>query len=458
MTKKTNTTTSTPKHTVDRYERVKLTDLIQRDMSKNPRRGALDIIKESLQERGQYSPLTVNESTMEVLVGNHRLIAMREMGWDECDIAIVNVSEQEANAIVLVDNRSADLGAYNPDVLGDILANVESVLGTGYSEQDLALILSANEEDPMTTSLLMEALSPDPIVWDHEEEEIEDLDVLPEDHGAEDEELPVSASKPKVKPPKPSKNPGKLIESLDQISDELEGILDLKSTIKFPVQNAWGIPQVRPDYVVEKLPSPLDTWAGNEVTPDDGQSWWLYNYGVDSAAGLPFERSILSFYTYDHYFENWWRYPAKYTAKMLNAGIRVVVSPNYSLYVDDPPAVQLWNVFRARWLGRYFQEGGLKLIPDVDGPTIESLDWTLLGVPVGTPVIAHQFQTLNRDDIEQHEKAADVLEEIIARLDPKQVLLYTGPTGARIIESRTWKPEIVMLGNRASKRRGVVFG
>lgn len=450
MAKKKKKKTIPSKLTVKRYETVKLSRLKQRKTSKNPRRGAVEVIMESLQARGQYRPLTVNESTEEVLVGNHTLLAMNRLGWEDGDVGWVDVDEDEATAIVLVDNRSADLGSYNPDVLSDLLTEVDSVEGTGYTEQDLALIISANEDDPMTQSLLMDMMSPDPITYEDEDASEDDEETT--------EEPAKTTSKASTGSAKPSANPSKIVESLDQISDELEGILDLKSSMTFPVDNEWGIPTVRPDMVVDKLPSPLDTWAGEEATPDDGSSWWLYNYGVDSTAGLPWDRTILSFYTYDHYFENWWKFPARYTAKMLNAGIRAVVSPNYSLYVGDPPAVQLWNVYRARWLSRYFQEGGLKLIPDVDGPNIKALDWTLLGIPKGLPVVAHQLQTLDRDDVEQHEKAGDVLEEIIRRLKPKEVLIYTGPTGARLIEDRKWKAKIVMLGNRASKRRGVNFG
>lgn len=432
--------------TVFRYENVPISDLKQRSESKNPRRGAVDAIAESLNTNGQYSPLVVNESTNEVLVGNHRLLAMKKLGWETCSVGYVDVSPEDADRIVIADNRTADLGSYSPDVLGDILAGLPDIEGTGFNEQDLALILSAQENDPVTTSLLMDVVSPPAITWDHVEAE-----GSPDVEGEQVESvLPTSPVSP------PTSRPSRIIDTLDAISSELEGVLALKESVTFPVVNEWGIPELRSDYLLESIPDDLDTWAGAKVTPDTG-GWWLYNYGVDSAAGLPWDRTILSFYTYDHYFENWWRQPAHYTAKVINAGIRSVITPNYSLYTDDPPAVQLWNVYRSRWLGRYFQEAGLKVIPDVDSPDIDSLDWTLLGVPVGCPIVGHQLQTLDRDDVSQHERAMEVLEEIIRRLSPEIVLIYTGPTGQRLIESRKWGTEMVILGNRAMKRRGVAF-
>jgi hypothetical protein len=43
----------------------------------NPRRGSLEASKESLERDRQYTPLTVNAQTREVLKGNHTLLAGR---------------------------------------------------------------------------------------------------------------------------------------------------------------------------------------------------------------------------------------------------------------------------------------------------------------------------------------------------------------------------------------------
>ncbi len=441
---------------VREYNTVEIDTLTQRDESRNPRRGSVEAIKESLEAHGQYAPLIVNNDTHEVLVGNHRLAAMLELGWTQVSVGFVDVTEAEADAIVIADNRTADLGSYDPEVLGTILAGLPTIEGTGFTDQDLALIVSAQRDDPVTTSLLMDTMSPPALQWQGSPSGIGSAD---ESEGDGSDEAPNTSAA--VTPPRrvdQTNDPSLIIDSLDQISSELEGVLALKESVKFPIANEWGIPELRDDYLLDSLPHVLDTWAGVKVTPDDGQTWWLYNYGVDSATGLPWDRTILSFYTYDHYFENWWKQPAHYTAKMLNAGIRMVVTPNYSLYLDDPPAIQLWNVYRSRWLGRYFQEAGLKVIPDVDGPSIKALDWTLLGVQHRTPVISHQMQTLDRDNVEDHVAAVEVLEEIINRVEPEEVLIYTGPIGQRLIEDQTWGAKIRVLGNRAMKRRGVTFG
>jgi hypothetical protein len=51
---------------------------------------------------------------MEVLAGNHRLIAARELGWEHLAVVCMDVDEEQARRILLVDNRSSDARATNP--------------------------------------------------------------------------------------------------------------------------------------------------------------------------------------------------------------------------------------------------------------------------------------------------------------------------------------------------------
>lgn len=44
---------------------------------------------------------------------------------------------------------------------------------------------------------------------------------------------------------------------------------------------------------------------------------------------------------------------------------KFLLTPDYSLYADMPRAVQLYNVFRNRWRGAYWQAQGLTVIPTI---------------------------------------------------------------------------------------------
>ena len=115
---------------------------------KNPRTGDVDAIAESLEVNGQYRPVVVNQRTGEVLAGNHTLKAARKLGWSEIAATYVDVDDEQAARIVLVDNRSNDLAEYDDSALVELLATIEDLAGSGFSDQDLADLLAKVTEVP----------------------------------------------------------------------------------------------------------------------------------------------------------------------------------------------------------------------------------------------------------------------------------------------------------------------
>src|SRR5436853_588358 len=80
---------------------------------RNPRRGDVAAIRASLEANGQYRPLVVNRSTMEVLAGNHTFLAAQQLGFRQVMVAFVEVDEEHARRIQLADNRTSDLAGYD---------------------------------------------------------------------------------------------------------------------------------------------------------------------------------------------------------------------------------------------------------------------------------------------------------------------------------------------------------
>ena len=76
---------------------------------KNPRKGDVAAIAHSLEVNGQYKPIVVRTGTMEVLAGNHTLKAARELGWEQIAATFVDVDDDRAARIVLVDNRTNEV-------------------------------------------------------------------------------------------------------------------------------------------------------------------------------------------------------------------------------------------------------------------------------------------------------------------------------------------------------------
>jgi|GEM_PF-6603461 len=191
---------------------------------------------------------------------------------------------------------------------------------------------------------------------------------------------------------------GESPDDIEDVSPDLPGAMALKRDMQFFSTLPWDIPEIREDMLGELSGLPLKAWAGPDVSEDDGATQWLYQWRSDSIRGLPWDRAILGFYVDDFRFEPLWAEPDVYVAKMLNLGVPTAVAPNFSLWHGSAQAVHLWNTFRSRWLARYFQEAGIRVIPDVNWADERSLDFCLLGIPVGAPVVAVQLQTVRKPE------------------------------------------------------------
>lgn len=126
---------------------------------KNVRQGDIGAISESLRVHGQYRPIVAQTSTGHILAGNHTYKAAKALKWDTIHVVWVDVDDDEALRILLVDNRTTDLATYDSQLLADLLtAMTESEMklaGTGFDGDDLDELLadlgnnkSENQNDP----------------------------------------------------------------------------------------------------------------------------------------------------------------------------------------------------------------------------------------------------------------------------------------------------------------------
>lgn len=120
----------------------------------NARRGDVRAIEGSLRAHGQYKPITVNKGTHtgapnEVLAGNHTVMAIRNLAekypdderWQSVLVHWLDVDADTAKRIVLVDNRTSELGGMDADALYELVSSVSNDLaGTGYTDGDLTLL------------------------------------------------------------------------------------------------------------------------------------------------------------------------------------------------------------------------------------------------------------------------------------------------------------------------------
>lgn len=107
---------------------------------KNPRKGDVQSIADSIEHNGFYGVVVAQKSTGYVLAGNHRMMAAKAAGLDSLPVAYVDVDDATALKILLADNRTNDLATYDNKELAELLADVSNKFGlegTGYDEDFL---------------------------------------------------------------------------------------------------------------------------------------------------------------------------------------------------------------------------------------------------------------------------------------------------------------------------------
>lgn len=415
---------------IGKIEHVDVTTLVPH--KKNPRRGNVEAIKDSLQVNGQFQPIVVQKSTNTILSGNHTWLAAKKLGWEKIAVVKVDVNDADGDRILLAANRTNDLATYDVNILAEILNSLEEPdLGTGYNDESVQSILQSLTEG--LTEEVQDVVVPRVEVTYSEPSELtEEYDEI-EEHGLG--RSPVIDDEEDDEP-------------FESAPEELPGQLDLKPTLDYEHKGDWGIPLLRKDMLVkpEEVPENLLAWAGSATKdwPDPDQ-WWLYNFGIDSTSGMrDVSKIIMSFYTYDDYFEIAWDQPDKFTAKMLNSGVRMAVMPDYSQWADDPRAVSLYNVFRCRWLARYFQEAGIKIIPNLSwrfGDRKYQQAIVLDTLPKKLPLVAMQLQTYDPKShtADEADNLSEMIVHAIDSLGVEHLLLYAGRPGYELYKSLNFK-------------------
>jgi len=132
--------------TITGYSAVKLSELTPHP--DNPRRGDVEGIMDSIRRFGQVKPLVVQASTQKIVAGNHTAEAIRRLSGSDVYVQVVQVdlSDSEAKAYLIADNRLSDKAGYDDRALIAALQDLQeksALAGTGYTEDDVDDLLVA---------------------------------------------------------------------------------------------------------------------------------------------------------------------------------------------------------------------------------------------------------------------------------------------------------------------------
>ena len=129
---------------------MKLSDLHEdpRNARKHNKKN-IDAICRSLKELSQYKNIVVQKSTGKIIAGNGTYRAAKLLGWDEIECNVMDIPDDKANALAVIDNRSTDLSSWDNDVLGSVLDGLsnDDLKITGFDEKDIEKLLNNGESE-----------------------------------------------------------------------------------------------------------------------------------------------------------------------------------------------------------------------------------------------------------------------------------------------------------------------
>lgn len=156
-----------------------------------------------------------------------------------------------------------------------------------------------------------------------------------------------------------------------------------------------------------------------------------FNYAKtskDKSAGI-------HFYVDDYQFERVWAAPEKYVDIL--GQYKCILSPDFSLYMDMPMPMKIWNVYRSRQIGAYYQKQGMTVIPTLSWAEPDTFKFCFQGIEPGGVV------SVSTVGVKRSKEAAAIwtagMDAAMEQLKPSAVLLYGGKIkydfgGANVVE------------------------
>lgn len=164
------------------------------------------------------------------------------------------------------------------------------------------------------------------------------------------------------------------------------------------------------------------------------------------------DKTVVHFYLYDKAFKKILDTPKKYKDELKI--YEAVISPDFSICYDMPLSRQIYSTYMNRLIGAYYQNNGIKVIPNVRWGDSRSYEFCFEGLEKeATYAIGSYGQIKKKENRYYFEKG---LEEFFKKLNPEKVYVY-GTMPDSIFKRFKSTTELICLEPYISKiHRGVI--
>lgn len=178
------------------------------------------------------------------------------------------------------------------------------------------------------------------------------------------------------------------------------GELDkLNQSFLFETENKYGFPVVR--------------------SSENFQCSDLVGFHLAKSMKSEHKGKAVHFFLDDYKFEQVWTRPRDFINTFLHYGN--IVSPTFSIWSNQPYALNLFNMYRSRWCTRFFQEFGINVLVDCRWSDESSYDYAFSGIEKHSPLIVN---TVGTKYLENRKMFIDGFEEMLRRIEPSKLYVY----------------------------------
>jgi len=146
--------------------------------------------------------------------------------------------------------------------------------------------------------------------------------------------------------------------SRHRLNNKVGGQNHLNDDVLFHSEGAWGMPGL------------------GAIQKTDAKTMKPFSFKGESDG--------VHFFVEDFTLNRCWNRVEYYGEKFKD--FEIVLTPDFSLFTDMPKALQVFNVYRNRYIGRYWQEMGLTVAPSVSWAKKDTFDFCFEGIPKNSVV------------------------------------------------------------------------
>ena len=142
--------------------------------------------------------------------------------------------------------------------------------------------------------------------------------------------------------------------------------------------------------------------------------------GFNYIKSTPEYEKAVHFFIDDYQFERIWNTPEKIIDRIIP--FSAALTPDFSLYMDMPMAIKIWNVYRSRLIGQIMQDKGIIVIPTLSWAEPETYSFCFDGLEKGGTYAVSTVGVMR--DKEAQKIWCSGMSEAIKRLEPKNIICY----------------------------------